>query len=194
MKFKFVRRVYYFIVVLILIFVAISLFSSRHTTLLNSSAIASSTSNNPAKLTSVTAPSVASSRMLALSGRWQFMSGTELRSNDTLKFSTDDLLKLKPTKQLPNFPENRWQEIEVPANWWLEGHDLNGVVWYRHQFPATPELKNRVVKSIFEAVDYTADVWLNGEYLGFHEGYFQPFGFLVSDRLNSKKDNELIVK
>ena len=193
MKLKFVRRIYYFIVVSILIFVAISLFSSRHTTLLNSSASASSTPNNSAKLAFVTAPSVASSRVLALSGKWQFLPETYLKDDDTLKSAEGQLLELKPTQQLPNFPA-RWQEIEVPANWWLEGHDLNGVMWYRHQFSATPELRNRVVKLNFKGVDYTADVWLNGEYLGFHEGYFQPFSFLVSDRLNSTKDNELIVR
>ena len=44
----------------------------------------------------------------------------------------------------------------------------------------------------FAAVDYLADVWLNGEHLGHHEGYFAPFGFDVTDRL--AKDNELVVR
>jgi beta-mannosidase len=43
----------------------------------------------------------------------------------------------------------------------------------------------------FAAVDYLADVWLNGEHLGHHEGYFAPFGFDVGDALRA--DNEVIV-
>ena len=186
MRLKFIHRIYSLITASILIFIVVCFSSSSHTMPLARSAIASSASNNPAQ--------IASSRVLALSGRWQFLPGTELRSNDTFKSAKNNLLKLKPTKQLPNFPENRWQDIEVPANWWLEGHDLNGAVWYRHRFKATPELKARVVKLVFAGVDYTADVWLNGKYLGFHEGYFQPFSFFIQEQLNSTEDNELIVR
>ncbi len=44
----------------------------------------------------------------------------------------------------------------------------------------------------FSSVDYFADVWLNGELLGHHEGYFAPFGFDVTDRL--EKSNEVLVR
>ncbi len=44
----------------------------------------------------------------------------------------------------------------------------------------------------FAAVDYLADVWLNDELLGHHEGYFAPFGFDVTDRL--EKNNEVVVR
>ena len=44
----------------------------------------------------------------------------------------------------------------------------------------------------FAAVDYFADVWLNDELLGHHEGYFAPFGFDVTDRL--RKNNEVLVR
>ena len=35
----------------------------------------------------------------------------------------------------------------------------------------------------FEGVDYFAKVWLNGELLGEHEGYLEPFSFDVTERL-----------
>ena len=44
----------------------------------------------------------------------------------------------------------------------------------------------------FASVDYFADVWLNDELLGHHEGYFAPFGFDVTDRL--QKNNEVVVR
>ena len=194
MRFKFNHRIYYLIAALILIIGIISFSSSRNAMPLASSAIAFSMLNNPAKLAPSTTNYEISSRMLSLSDRWQFVSETQSKSNNTFMSSTDRFLKLKPTKKLSNFPENQWQDIKVPANWWLENHDLSGVVWYRHRFKATPELKERLVKLIFEGVDYTADVWLNGKYLGFHEGYFQPFSFLVNEQLNSTEDNVLIVR
>jgi beta-mannosidase len=43
----------------------------------------------------------------------------------------------------------------------------------------------------FAAVDYLADVWLNGEHLGHHEGCFAPFGFDVTDRL--QRNNKVVV-
>ena len=42
-------------------------------------------------------------------------------------------------------------------------------------------------------MDYAADVWLNGQYLGFHEGYFEPFNFDVTGLLK-KQDNLLVVR
>jgi len=44
----------------------------------------------------------------------------------------------------------------------------------------------------FWGVDYYARVWLNGTYLGRHEGYFQPFEFDVSQVLQA--ENELLVE
>ncbi len=133
-------------------------------------------------------------KIKSLSGTWQFMPEASRSNHRRIVSSQDRPLKLQPTKQLPKLPHQQWQDIKVPANWWLKSHDLNGVVWYRHRFRTTPDLQNKLVKLVFSGVDYTADVWLNGRYLGFHEGYFQPFNFLIDEQLNPKGDNELIVR
>jgi beta-galactosidase/beta-glucuronidase len=44
----------------------------------------------------------------------------------------------------------------------------------------------------FGAVDYTARVWLNGQFLGEHSGGYTPFAFEITDRLR-EGDNELVV-
>ncbi len=51
------------------------------------------------------------------------------------------------------------------------------VFWYSKVF--TPEIapEGGKLHLCFGAVDYRADVWLNGEYLGFHEGGYTPFRF-----------------
>ena len=122
----------------------------------------------------------------SLSGVWQFTPDSTTASSP---------LALLPTESLPvELQQQEWQDINVPANWFLQGQDLHGVVWYQRHFVPDAELKDKVVSLVFEGVDYAADVWLNGRYLGFHEGYFQPFSFQVSDQLRLGKDNTLTVR
>ncbi|HJY81407.1 MAG TPA: glycoside hydrolase family 2 TIM barrel-domain containing protein [Candidatus Binatia bacterium] len=95
---------------------------------------------------------------------------------------------------LPTLDDSTWKEIQVPSNWFLQGEDRSGTVWFRHHFTPDSGLQGKVIKLVFEGVDYTADVWLNGQYLGFHEGYFQSFSFMVSEQLRFGEDNVLAVR
>ncbi|QDP94699.1 glycoside hydrolase family 2 [Microlunatus elymi] len=61
------------------------------------------------------------------------------------------------------------------------------VVWYarnfgEHELSAAGEAGGRTLLH-FGAVDYFAEVWLNGQYLGDHEGGNTPFSFDVTDAL-----------
>jgi hypothetical protein len=90
-----------------------------------------------------------------------------------------------------------WRKVVVPENFGFD-EELSrqfAPVWYRRTFAdprhgGLPESPPRV-RLRFAAVDYLADVWLNGEHLGHHEGSFAPFGFDVTDRL--AKNNTLLV-
>ena len=66
--------------------------------------------------------------------------------------------------------------------------------WYRKQFVASPESAGRVVRLVFDGVDYFATVWLNGEKLGEHEGCYVPFSYDVSSKLNYGGENHLAIK
>ncbi len=71
--------------------------------------------------------------------------------------------------------------------------------WYAHQFHVSEPVDDNVVKIVFEGVDYSCDVWLNGHYLGRHEGAFSGFSFDVTDylRIGDKRlesTNMLMVK
>jgi beta-mannosidase len=94
----------------------------------------------------------------------------------------------------PQLDDSDWQSISVPSNWYLQGIDQSGgSYWYRKQFQIAPSLRGKRIQLVFSAVDYTADVWLNGHYLGFHEGYFSPFSFDVSELLDFENGNHLAV-
>jgi len=100
----------------------------------------------------------------------------------------------------PDAPDRYDQKITVPFE--MES-PLSGVSFqraekyymkYRKRFSLAPGLNSngRIILH-FEAVDYQAQVWLNGNYLGEHIGGYTPFSFDVSDLIRDS-GNELIVK
>jgi beta-mannosidase len=64
--------------------------------------------------------------------------------------------------------------------------------WYLNEFEAE-ETDDRATLE-FSNVDYFCRVWLNGQFLGEHEGYSLPFSFDVSDTLRRGETNRLVVK
>ena len=88
-----------------------------------------------------------------------------------------------------------WKEMKIPNNWYLtEVGDYDGVVWFETSFTLPEEHRGKPVSIRFRAVDYVADVWLNGAYLGRHEGFFLPFEFDVTNKVKSGAENVLVVR
>jgi beta-galactosidase/beta-glucuronidase len=73
--------------------------------------------------------------------------------------------------------------------------DYHGVAWYLREFtaPANPHPGGRCLLR-FEAVDYLADVWLNGVQLGGHEGGETPFLVDATDAIRPRQTNRLAVR
>jgi len=122
------------------------------------------------------AVSVAAVNTIDLAGNWQFQP-TALAS-----VSADSAPR----------EGDAWQSIHVPDNWYRQGKDISGYAWYQRQFDIHPALSGKQIRLVFDGVDYTADVWVNGKYLGHHEGYFQTFDFDITDHVRKGK-NELRV-
>ena len=133
--------------------------------------------------------SLRSTAPISLAGQWLFQPDTKADAADA------SVLSLAPANpQMPVLPVDRWQSIAVPSNWYLQGQNIAGTAWYQYRFKPEGDLHHKVVKLTFDGIDYAADVWLNGQYLGFHEGYFQPFSFIVTDSLKPGQINELTVR
>jgi len=84
----------------------------------------------------------------------------------------------------------------VPGDWTSQVEKLfyyEGTVWFRKKFDYQKKKDNNRVFLNFGAVNYRADVYLNGKKLGFHEGGFTPFYFEVTNLLK-EKDNSIVVK
>ena len=86
-----------------------------------------------------------------------------------------------------------WRQVTVPAPWQAECADLrqsSGRAVYRRQF-AHPGPGSHVIH--FGAVNYLAEVFLNGQALGENEGGYLPFEFALPEGL-LKAENEIEVR
>ncbi len=85
--------------------------------------------------------------------------------------------------------------LKVPGDWNTQKENLfyyEGTVWLKKSF--NYDLRdNKRLFIYFGAVNYKADVYLNGKKLGTHEGGFTPFNFEITSVLK-EKDNYLVVK
>lgn len=66
-------------------------------------------------------------------------------------------------------------------------------LWYNRTFTVSPKWNGKRVLLHFGAVDWKADVWVNGICVGTHTGGFTPFEFDITAALK-KGDNELKVR
>ena len=84
----------------------------------------------------------------------------------------------------------------VPGDWNSQSEQLffyEGTVWYKRSFDYELKDKSNRLFLYFGAVNYKAEVYLNGEKLGTHEGGFTPFNFEITSVVKPK-DNFLVVK
>ena len=85
--------------------------------------------------------------------------------------------------------------LEVPGDWNSQNPELKyyeGTVWYGRHFNASPKSGKRELL-YFGAVSYRCRVYLNGKFIGEHEGGFTPFEIDVTDKLKDG-DNFLVVE
>lgn len=66
-------------------------------------------------------------------------------------------------------------------------------LWYQRVFTAPPLQSNERLLLHFGAVDWEAEVWLNGTRIGVHQGGFDPFSFDVTQALVEGAAQELLV-
>ncbi|HTP07538.1 MAG TPA: glycosyl hydrolase 53 family protein, partial [Anaerolineae bacterium] len=138
----------------------------------------------PATPISTPAPTAAPLRAsLSLSGNWRFAAD---RKN----------IGEQQSWPKPDYDDSTWTTVTVPHTWNVmsEYADYSGLAWYRQTFTPTIESKAAHLRLRFEAVFYLARVWLNGQYLGEHEGGYTPFEFDVSNIIKPGEPNVIAVE
>jgi len=103
--------------------------------------------------------------VIRLNGEWRIRFDPENRGTGAKWFAEEDF-RADRTIRVPS----TWNEIEP-------GYE--GVAWYACEFP-TPNVAGDEYWIRFGAVNYGADVWLNGIHVGTHEGGYTPFEVPIS--------------
>jgi hypothetical protein len=125
--------------------------------------------------------SAASESKISLNGDWNFV------ADPAGSLTVSDLATV------PNARPTR-----VPSSWQQQFADLRdyaGVAWYWRTLTleARPDSSQNVALLRFGAVDYLAEVFVNGHKVGSHEGGYLPFQFDVSSQLQTG-DNQIAVR
>jgi len=69
----------------------------------------------------------------------------------------------------------------------------NQRLWYRRSFHVPEEWHEQNLLLHFGAVDWETRIWINGEFLGSHQGGYDPFYFDITHFVNLHSENELTV-
>ncbi len=114
----------------------------------------------------------------------------------------------------PTVDDSAWDELEVPSNWMMHGHDKpiytnikmpwpeepphvprddNPTGCYRTRFTIPQEWAGRRVRVTFDGVESAFYVWVNGREVGFSKGSRLPAEFDITDHLR-EGENVLAAK
>ena len=101
----------------------------------------------------------------------------------------------------PDYDDQDWPEIPVPANWEMHGFEQaqfgfpsDTIGLYRSQFVLPKEWRRGAVFILFEGVSFGSTVWINGREVGSNWSGFTPFEFQVSPILNYGALNTIAVR
>ena len=86
--------------------------------------------------------------------------------------------------------------MSVPGDWNSQKENLfyyEGTMWFKRSFDYSISNSSDRLFLYFGAVNYKAEVYLNGKKLGIHEGGFTPFNYEITSIIKPK-DNYLVVK
>ena len=145
--------------------------------------------------------------IIDLSGEWKKQ---RFAADDNLTMSKRDASGITALeteangRQLSSYDDSNWEIKNLPGveNALTEATAPNGAypefyndgIWYRKSFNIDAANSGKFVKLMFYAVNYVCDVWINGTYVGYHEGGYTPFAFNVSSLINYSSTNTIAIR
>ncbi len=118
-------------------------------------------------------------RTMSLNGDWKFV------ADPTGTLKVQDLSSA-----------NNVRPTHIPSSWQSQFADLRdyaGVAWYWRTFTQESLAPGLIMLLRFGAVDYQAEVYVNGQKVGTHEGGYLPFEFDITPRLR-QGENQVAVR
>jgi len=145
-------------------------------------------------------------KSIDLNGKWQYIVDPyetgfydyrykELNEKNPEAYWNTDIQVNRTEKKEHGYVDK--YSINVPGDWNHQQPEFTyyeGTIWYKKSFDYKKVTDGNKCYLYFGAVNYRADVYLNGKKLGMHKGGFTPFNFEVPQSLLKDKGNFLVVK
>jgi len=145
-------------------------------------------------------------KTMSLNGKWQYIMDPyetgfynyrykERNESDREAYWNSDIPDNKTDRKEHGYSDK--YILTVPGDWNHQEPKFlyyEGTVWYKKAFDFSKSNPSNRVYLYFGAVNYRADVYLNGKKLGMHAGGFTPFNFEIPDVVLKPKGNFLVVK
>lgn len=161
---------------------------------------------SPLKAQDVLLTNVYGRQVTSLNGQWQYIIEpydkgtydfrfTDRRTKDWGYYATTNIYSDKEYVGMEEYKQRH--SLTVPGDWNHQEEKFRyyeGLVWYFKTFDYQKKSAETQTYLYFGAVNYKADVYLNGTKVGSHEGGFTPFNFLLPDSLLRQRDNFIAVK
>ncbi len=145
-------------------------------------------------------------KTISLNGSWRYIIDSyetgfynyrykERRQTDPEAYWNTDIPRNSSERKEHGYTNSR--TLQVPGDWNSQDKKLlyyEGTIWYKKSFDYKMPPSPGPVFLYFGAVNYRADVYLNGVKLGMHKGGFTAFNFEIPDTLLKRTGNFLVVK
>lgn len=116
---------------------------------------------------------------------------TQITLNDNWRFLREDI----EAASSPTFDDQKWERVNVPHSYNtndafdnVKGY-YEGPAWYSKTFRISEVDPNKNYYIQFEGANKMADVWLNGNKLGQHQGGYTAFVFDITPFLKAGSNN-----
>ena len=135
-------------------------------------------------------------RRLDLTGKWrvEVMAMDDDLSLTPRSSALKQIVADAAGRQQSVYDDTHWPASDVPGSFNPPPSPTGNGAWYRKDFDVPVEWQNQTVTLKFGAANYIADVWLNGHYLGYHEGGSTPFAFDASDAVIAGDVNTVAIR
>jgi len=120
-------------------------------------------------------------RLLSLDGEWQYLTDPGDQG-------------IRNGYAAPDADVSGWQRMPVPSQWYVQGLDYHGVVWFRREFDVPRSFPGSVLVLRFGGVDYDARVWVSGQFVGRHVGAFSSFELDATAAIRRGARNTIVVR
>jgi hypothetical protein len=94
----------------------------------------------------------------------------------------------------PHYPNDLAETVPVPEIWNITYPGTDGVGFYKTHFTLPSTWQSKGVELVFEGVSYLTAVWINGKFVGSHEGAYTPFRINITECLHGSEENYLVVR